>query len=102
MPKEAKDNFSGRIAFRANDQGHSMAMLGNTKAFYLPKIKGRMIAQFDETLKAQGMLMDEKRRNKRLKKLPKRIDNGFEAYWKMIELMSDDKYTDLPSRGGRL
>lgn len=102
MPKEAKDNFSGRIAFRANDQGHSMAMLGNTKAFYLPKIKGRMIAQFDETLKVQGMLMDEKRRDKRLSKLPKRIDIGFESYWKMIELMEEDEGADLPSRGGRL
>lgn len=99
MPKEAKDNFPGRIAFKAGDQGHSMAMLGNTKAFYLPDIKGRMIAQYRKAFKVQGMLMDEKRMYKRLEKLPKRIDKGYEVYWKTVEKIKD---VDLPSRGGRL
>jgi len=77
IPKEAKDNFPGRISFKTGDQGHSMSILGNTKAFYLPDIQGRMIAQYRNSYEIQGMLIDDETAEKRIRDLCNRKDDGF-------------------------
>ena len=54
-----KNNLTARIAFKCGDKGHSLTVLGNTNAFYLPDIDGRFISLYkNKQIEAQALYLD--------------------------------------------
>lgn len=69
IPMEVKSNFSGVISFKCVNFGTSMVLLGNTDAYYLPNVKGRMLFQLgSRQMELQAMLLEQEEAIKRLKK----------------------------------
>ena len=75
IPMEIKSNFSGAISFKCVNYGTSMTILGNTDAYYLPNIKGRMIFQIgSKQMELQAMLLEQEEAILRLKMFDKISD----------------------------
>ena len=54
-----KNNLCGRISFKCNDFGHSLTVLGNRDALYLPDVKGRFISLYDsKQMELQALYLD--------------------------------------------
>jgi len=54
-----KNNLCGRISFKCNDKGHSLTVLGNTDANYLPDVQGRFISLCNnKQIEAQALYLD--------------------------------------------
>jgi len=54
-----KNNLCGRIAFKCSDKGHSLTVLGNTNAFYLPDVDGRFISLYkNRQIELQALYLD--------------------------------------------
>ena len=54
-----KNNLTARIAFKCGDKGHSLTVLGNTNAFYLPDIDGRFISLYkNKQIELQALYLD--------------------------------------------
>jgi len=67
IPMEIKSNFPCAISFKTVNYGTSMTVLGNTDAYYLPNIKGRMIFQYGSNqMELQAMLLEQKEAIRRL------------------------------------
>ena len=88
IPMEIKSNFATSISFKMNNYGTSMTILGNTDAYYLPNIKGRMIFQLgSKQMELQAMLLEQEDAIRRLKmydKITDNIDKGddnFDRLW---------------------
>jgi len=84
IPMEIKSNFATSISFKMSNYGTSMTILGNTDAYYLPNIKGRMIFQLgSRQMELQAMLLEQEDAIKRLKmhdKITDKIDKGDDIY----------------------
>jgi len=83
IPMEIKSNFSCSISFKCVNFGTSMTILGNTDAYYLPNIKGRMIFQYgSRQMELQAMLLEQEEAIDRLRmfdKLSDKINNHNKA-----------------------
>ena len=54
-----KNNLSGRISFKCNDFGHSLTVLGNRDALYLPDVQGRFISLYNsKQMELQALYLD--------------------------------------------
>ena len=54
-----KNNLCGRIAFKTGDYGHSVTILGNRDAFYLPNVNGRFISLYgNRKIEAQALYLN--------------------------------------------
>jgi len=74
IPMEIKSNFPCAISFKCVNYGTSMTVLGNTDAYYLPNIKGRMIFQLgSKQMELQAMLLEQEEAILRLKMFDKKI-----------------------------
>jgi len=88
IPMEIKSNFPGAISFKTVNLGTSKTILENTSAFYLPRIKGRFIAQWEsKQIEVQAMLLEQEDAIRRLKMYDK-ITNK-------INVKGDDIYNRL-------
>jgi len=77
IPMEIKSNFPCAISFKCVNFGTSMTILGNTDAYYLPNIKGRMIFQLgSKQMELQAMLLEQEEAIERLNMFDK-IDDKF-------------------------
>jgi len=77
IPMEIKSNFPSAISFKCVNFGTSMTILGNTDAYYLPNIKGRMIFQHGtKQMELQAMLLKRKEAEERLVMFNKLSDNS--------------------------
>jgi len=77
IPMEIKSNFPCAISFKCVNFGTSMTVLGNTDAYYLPNIKGRMIFQLgSKQMELQAMLLEQEEAIERLNMFDK-IDDKF-------------------------
>jgi len=80
IPMEIKSNFPCAISFKCVNFGTSMTILGNTDAYYLPNIKGRMIFQYgSRQMELQAMLLEQEEAIERLRMYDK-IDDKFNNY----------------------
>lgn len=88
FPEEITTHFPGRISFKTNDRGTSMTILGNTKAYYLPNIEGRLIAQFgNRQIEAQALYLDPEIAAERMSMFDKS-----EQYEKYCNYKGEDVY----------
>ena len=84
IPMEIKSNFPCAISFKCVNFGTSMTVLGNTDAYYLPNIKGRMIFQLgSKQMELQAMLLEQEEAIERLNMFDK-IDDKFNNHNKYI------------------
>jgi len=91
MPMEIKSNFPCAISFKTVNYGTSMTILGNTDAYYLPNIKGRMIFQHgSKQIELQAMLLEQEEAIERLRMFDKISDrnNAYASYFHN----EDDQY----------
>ena len=84
IPMEIKSNFPSAISFKMVNTHTSMTILGNTDAYYLPNIKGRMIFQLgSKQMELQAMLLEQEEAIKRLRMFDKLLDknNVYASYF---------------------
>jgi len=88
IPMEIKSNFPGAISFKTVNLGTSKTILENTSAFYLPRIKGRFMAQWEsKQIEVQAMLLEQEDSIRRLKMYDKITDK--------MNVKGDDIYNRL-------